>query len=131
MTGDYTVRLIARTDNYGPSGRLIQCADTVESTILIINDNIHFPTVVTPNGDGINDRFVIQGLVEGLGYQINTLDIYDKWGSRVFHVDNIMKDDQFWDPAKTNSPTGTYFYRFIGRGQAGTMERNGVVEVLR
>lgn len=131
ITGDYTVRLIARTDNYGPSGRLIQCADTVESTILIINDNIHFPTVVTPNGDGYNDRFVIQGLVEGLGYQINTLDIYDKWGSRVFHADNIKQDDQFWDPAKTNSPTGTYFYRFIGRGQAGTMERNGVVEVLR
>lgn len=131
VTGDYTVRLIARTDNYGPSGSLVQCADTVESTILIINDNIHFPTVVTPNGDGHNDRFVIQGLVEGLGYQINTLDIYDKWGSRVFHADNISKDDQFWDPSKTNSPTGTYFYRFIGRGQAGTMERNGVVEVLR
>ena len=131
VTGDYTVRLISRTDNYGPSGRLVQCADTIESTILIINDNIHFPTVVTPNGDGINDRFVIQGLVEGLGYQINTLDIYDKWGSRVFHADNISQDDQFWDPAKTNSPTGTYFYRFIGRGQAGTMERNGVVELLR
>ena len=131
VTGDYIVRLIARTDNYGPSGHLVQCIDTVESTILIINDNIHFTTVVTPNGDGINDRFVIGGLIEGLGYQINTLDIYDKWGSRVFHADNISKDDQFWDPARTNSPTGTYFFRFIGRGQAGTMERNGVVEVLR
>lgn len=131
VTGAYTIRLISRTDNYGPSGNLVQCADTSESTILIINDNIIFPSVVTPNGDGINDRFVIQNLVEGLGYQINSLDIYDKWGSRVFHAENITSDDQFWDPATTNSPTGTYFYRFIGRGQAGTIERNGVIEVLR
>lgn len=131
VTGDYTVRLIARTDNVGPSGHVVQCADTVESTILLINDLLEFPSVVTPNDDGLNDRFVIRGLVEGLGYQINTLDIYDKWGSRVFHADNISRDDQFWDPAKTNSPTGTYFYRFIGRGQAGTIEHNGVIEVLR
>ena len=131
VTGDYIVRLISRTDNVGPSGHVVQCADTVESTILLINDLLEFPSVVTPNGDGYNDRFVIRGLVEGLGYQINTLDIYDKWGSRVFHADNISKDEEFWDPAKTNAPTGTYFYRFIGRGQAGTIEHNGVIEVLR
>ena len=131
VSGSYTVRLIARTDNRGPSGRLVQCADTVENTILLINDFLQFPSVVTPNGDGINDRFVINNLIEGLGYPINELDIYDKWGSRVFHATNITRDDQFWDPAASNTPTGTYFYRFSGKGYNGSVERNGVFEILR
>ena len=87
--------------------------------------------MVTPNGDGINDRFVIINLVEGKGYPINTLDIYDKWGSRVYHAENISTDDQFWDPATTNAPTGTYFYRFMGKGYSGNIERNGVIELLK
>ena len=131
VSGTYTVRLVTRTDNYGPSGILTQCGDTVENTILLINDNLQFPTVVTPNGDGINDRFRILNLVEGLAYPINQLDIYDKWGSRIFHEVNIHEDSQFWDPAKTNTPTGTYFYRFSGKGYKGNIEHNGVIEVVR
>ena len=131
VSGNYIIRLIARYEDYAPSGRLLQCADTIENTILLINDNILFPNVVTPNGDGINDRFVIGNLVEGLAYPINQLDIYDKWGSRVFHAVNIQRDDQFWDPAKTNTPAGTYFYRFSGKGYKGNFEHNGVIEVLK
>ena len=86
---------------------------------------------MTPNGDGVNDKFVIGNLVEGLAYPINQLDIYDKWGSRVYHATNIQRADQYWDPAKTNTPTGTYFYRFSGKGYKGNMEHNGVIEVIR
>lgn len=131
ISGSYTVRLMARTDNYGPSGKLIVCGDTVENTILLINDQIEFPNIVTPNADGINDRFVIKNLIEGLAYPINQLDIYDKWGSRVYHRDNINKEEDFWDPASTNSPAGTYFYRFVGKGYKGNIEHNGVIEVLK
>lgn len=131
ISGSYNVRLIARTDNYGPSGKFIQCGDTVENTIIIINDNLQFPNVVTPNGDGINDIFVIANLVEGGAYPINSLDIYDKWGSRIYHAENISQHDQFWDPARTNTPTGTYFFRFSGKGFKGNIEHNGVIEVLR
>ena len=131
VSGNYIVRLIARYENFAPSGRLLQCADTIENTILLINDNIIFPNVLTPNGDGINDRFVIGNLVEGLAYPINQLDIYDKWGSRVFHAVNIQREDQFWDPAKTNTPAGTYFYSYSGKGYKGNFEHNGVIEVLK
>ena len=90
-----------------------------------------FHSVVTANGDGINDQFVIQNLIEGGAYPINSLDIYDKWGSRIYHADNITQYDQFWDPAKTNTPAGTYFYRFLGKGYKGNIEHNGVIEVIR
>ena len=131
VSGTYNVRLIARTDKTGPSGILHQCGDTIENTILIINDDLQFPNVVTPNGDGLNDRFVIKNLVEGLAYPINSLDIYDKWGSRVFHADNISKDEDFWDPGRSNVPAGTYFYRFTAKGYKGNIEHNGVIEVLK
>ncbi len=131
IAGNYTVRLIARTDNYGPSGHLTTCADTIENTIMLINDQLEFPNLVTPNGDGINDRFVINNLVEGLAYPINQLDIYDKVGVPVFHVENISKMADFWDPAATKTPSGTYYFHFIGRGYRGDTERNGVIEVIR
>lgn len=128
VSGNYNVRLVARTENLAPSGNMIYCADTAANNILVINDFLQFPNVVTPNGDGINDRFVIQNLVNGLGYPINTLDIYNKWGARVYHKENITSDDDFWDPA--GMPDGTYFYRFSARGYNGNIEHNGAVEVI-
>lgn len=129
VSGDYSVRLIARSDNLAPSGNVVYCRDTAENTILVINDFLQFPNVVTPNGDGVNDRFVIINLVGGMGYPINTLDIYNKWGARIYHKENIATEEDFWDP--TDAPAGTYFYRFSAKGYNGSIEHNGVVEVLK
>ncbi len=128
-SGSYAVRLIARTDNLAPSGNMVYCRDTAENTILVVNDFLQFPNVVSPNGDGINDRFVIKNLVEGLGYPINSLDIYNKWGTRVYHKENISRDEDFWDPK--DMPVGTYFYRFSAKGYNGNIEHNGAIEVVR
>ncbi|MBQ9417239.1 MAG: gliding motility-associated C-terminal domain-containing protein [Bacteroidales bacterium] len=129
VSGDYSVRLITRSDNLAPSGNIVYCRDTAESTILVINDFLQFPNVVTPNGDGINDRFVILNLVGGMGYLINSLDIYNKWGARVYHKENIAKETDFWDPA--DMPAGSYFYRFTAKGYNGSIEHSGVVEVVK
>ena len=90
---------------------------------------LRFPNLVTPNGDGVNDRFVIGNLVNGMGYPINQLDIYNKWGTRVYHRENISNDEDFWDPK--DMPTGTYFYRFSAKGYNGNIEHNGSIEVVR
>lgn len=128
-SGNYAVRLIARTDNLAPSGNIIYCRDTTENTILVVNDFLQFPNVVSPNGDGVNDRFVIGNLVQGMGYPINQLDIYNKWGTRVYHKENISHDEDFWDPQ--DMPTGTYFYRFSAKGYNGNVEHNGAIEVVK
>ncbi len=129
LAGTYTARLIARTDNMAPSGNIIYCRDTTESTIMLVNDFLQFPNVVTPNGDGINDKFVISNLIGGLAYPVNTLDIYNKWGTRIFHRENITAEEDFWDPVDV--PAGTYFYRFSARGYNGNIEHNGAVEVIK
>ena len=129
LSGSYTARLISRTDNMAPSGNMVYCSDTTENTILLVNDFLQFPSVVTPNGDGINDKFVIGNLVGGMAYPVNTLDVYNKWGTRVFHTENIATDEDFWDPVEV--PAGTYFYRFSARGYNGNIEHNGAVEVIK
>lgn len=130
ISGEYFVNLITFSKNIGPSGNITECRDTLKNSILVVNDFIQFPNVVTPNGDGFNDVFAIVNLLSG-AYPTNSLWIYNKWGSLVYHVNNISTFNDFWDPNKTKSPDGSYFFRFSGNGYTGLVERNGVIEVLR
>ena len=127
----YIVRLIACSENLAPSGNLVRCRDTIENSILILKEYLQFPNMITPNGDGSNDKFVIINLLHGGAYPTNSLDIYNHSGVRVYHVDNISSEEDFWDPAKDNVPSGTYYYHFKGKGMVGSIERNGIVEVVR
>ncbi len=131
VAGDYSVILDAYTYNESPSGRVYECHDTITKLITIVNDNIMFPTVVTPNGDGINDVFEIHNLIDGQAFPDNELAIYNRYGKRIYFIQDLRNKEDFWDPEKTNSPTGTYFYRFIGRGPIRNVEFKGSVEVLR
>ena len=92
---------------------------------------LQFPSVVTPNGDGLNDVFHIVGLIEEECYPLNKLTIYNRWGAKVYEVNNIDEESDFWDPAAERTPAGTYYYRFDGDGFKGHVERKGVVEVVR
>lgn len=89
-----------------------------------------FPNVITPNSDGVNDIFEIHNLIEGQAFPDNELSIYNRYGKRIFFKQDIRNKDDFWKPSQTNTPTGTYFYRFIGRGPVRNVEYNGSVEVL-
>ncbi len=131
ISGNYVARLIAMTKNLGPSGNIVECRDTIENSILLVNDFLQFPNAITPNGDGVNDKFIIRNLIEGLGYPNNSLAVYDRWGKRIFYKENISKEEDFWDPAADNTPTGTYFWRFTGKGYLGDIQRNGVVEIIK
>ncbi|MBR4738725.1 MAG: gliding motility-associated C-terminal domain-containing protein [Bacteroidales bacterium] len=151
MVGDYTVRLIASWPHTVNSFRVdtVQwidstlrsvgfyeafthtCVDSVEHTVTITNDFLEFPNLVSPNGDGINDTWVIVNLIEFGNYSLNELWIYDRTGAQVYHVKNIRHANQFWDPNATRSPDGTYYYRFTAKGEYGLVKRNGLIEVLR
>ena len=62
--------------------------------------NIH--NVITPNGDGINDAWVIEGINR---YPGSTVQLFDKWGDIVFDAKNYNND---WTGGTL--PDGTYFY---------------------
>ncbi len=82
------------------------------------------PEGFSPNGDGINDRFVIRHVPAGVSVQ---LDIYNRWGNRVYHQENYQND---WDGTANAGigvvtgkglPDGTYFYQVtLSSGQEYT-----------
>ena len=93
--------------------------------------NLSFPNMVTPNGDGTNDRFVIVGLLENNCFKYSELSIYDRTGRRVYHKVNIADENDWWDPAAQRIPAGTYFYYFKAHGVTIHTQHLGVIEVLR
>lgn len=117
--------------NIGLHGDTLYCADTIVDTVRIVPSTLQFPNTVTPNNDGYNDIFYISNLIEYNRYPYNKLSIYDRWGHLVYQVDNISREDQFWNPDLTNAPDGTYYYRFVGQGSDGSVQHNGVIEVMR
>ncbi len=51
------------------------------------NRNVYIPNVFTPNGDGYNDEFQV---FSGPGVtQINSMQIFDRWGEVVFQRNNL------------------------------------------
>ncbi|MCQ2259919.1 MAG: gliding motility-associated C-terminal domain-containing protein [Bacteroidales bacterium] len=92
--------------------------------------SLTFTNVVTPNGDGANDRFVIGGLIENNCFKYNELTILNRWGTPVYHKINIATDEDWWDPAAQRAPTGTYFFLFKAHGVNIYTQHAGVIEVL-
>lgn len=94
----------------------------------------YIPNVVTPNGDGKNDRFHVQHLELIPGSQIQ---IFDRWGNMVFESDNYgaYQEDNYasnapnsggWDPSDMD--TGTYYYELLIPSLGKT--ESGYVQVL-
>ena len=134
-TGGYDVALVSYWKHtltlYDTLTLTVSCTDTAHHDVHIVNTYLQFPSLVTPNGDGKNDTWEIVNLVEMGQYQTNEVWIYNQWGALVFHAKNIDSHEQCWDPNATNSPDGTYYFRFSGKGRWGVTKHNGVIEVLR
>lgn len=128
--GDYEVALVASQTVFHDTTKYI-CHDTVRHTVSIVTALLQFPNLVTPNGDGTNDLWEVVNLLELGVYPMNEIWIYDAWGKLVYHVENVRRREQFWDPLATRSPDGTYYFRFSGKGSAGIIRLNGVIEVIR
>ncbi|MDR0789385.1 MAG: gliding motility-associated C-terminal domain-containing protein [Bacteroidales bacterium] len=93
-------------------------------------DNVMFPSVITANDDGVNDVFVIHNLLEQNIFPENELIIFNRYGKLMYHKKNISQESDFWKP-DASTPTGTYFYRFIGIRHDKTWDITGTIEVIR
>jgi len=82
------------------------------------------PNVFTPNGDNVNNRFIIKGLKE---YPNALVSIYDRWGRMVFESSNYTEETA-WDGSGVDA--GTYFY-IVQFTQSGVEPMTGTVQLLR
>ncbi|MCB9224463.1 MAG: gliding motility-associated C-terminal domain-containing protein [Crocinitomicaceae bacterium] len=115
-----TVYVVFATDNNG-------CVNT-DSVLVDINGymDVFVPNIFSPNGDGWNDVLEIKG-PRLFNYKI---EIYDRWGKRVF-TSTEMKD--FWDGTlngKRLSPQ-TFVYMISGETVLGErISREGNVTII-
>ncbi|MCG8573776.1 MAG: gliding motility-associated C-terminal domain-containing protein, partial [Flavobacteriales bacterium] len=73
---------------------------------------INAPTGFSPNGDGVNDLFIIEGLNS---FDKVSLVVFNRWGSKVYESNDYQNDwdgtNQFGISLGNNPlPSGTYFY---------------------
>ncbi len=83
---------------------------------------LEIPNIITPNGDGHNDNFEIDGLLD---LSDSKLIIYNRWGKKVYESNNYQND---WNG--DNLTDGVYFY--VLRTHEGTdKEYKGTLTILR
>jgi gliding motility-associated-like protein len=79
---------------------------------IVTNPEFSIPQGFSPNGDGVNDLFVIKGI---LNYPQNTFTILNRWGTIVYKMDGYTNT---WNGKSSEGlrfggddlPDGTYFY---------------------
>lgn len=123
--GDYTVTLTL----------MVNDCESHFSSDVIIEADLKFPNVITPNGDGVNDVFIIKDLNPD---RTNKLYIADRWGKKVFEQTNYqtyMKDDIVYNAESGfgmgNLSEGVYFYTFYYEGAVRTLQFNGTITIFR
>lgn len=85
------------------------------------------PSAFTPNGDGFNDRWVIE--ISTL-YPAAEIEIFDRWGKRVFYARGY-DESQYWDGTfhGNDLPMDSYYY--IINLKNGAPRLSGTVTIIR
>ena len=75
-------------------------------TMMISVNRIFVPNAISPDGDGLNDELVIEGITD---FE-NDVIIYNRWGKIMYETSNYQND---WDGRGRNGkllPQDTYYY---------------------
>ncbi|MEM9528779.1 MAG: gliding motility-associated C-terminal domain-containing protein, partial [Bacteroidota bacterium] len=83
------------------------------------------PNIFTPNGDNMNDFFVVPCLLDVNSFPESQVTIYNQWGDEVYRSGKPYRND--WDGTYqgSNLPVATYFY-IINFGGARESESGDV-----
>ena len=138
-TGDYTTELKV----YNPQ----HCDTTYFKTIKVDPVKLKIPNVFTPNGDGINDYFIISPDNSGSRgnsdfqdaefeyqnyeplnrfYESSELTVFNRWGRIVYHSKDYQNN---WDGGAL--PDGTYFYVLKCHGLKQDATYQGSVAIIK
>ncbi len=122
--GSGTVNIVGNQIHFSPPNNLFGsveieyeicydlCPDLCSTAIITIeldeNIDCFAGNIITPNGDGYNDRFEIPCLYSG-NYQENELSIFNQWGDELYHAEPYQNE---WegDYDGQTLPPGSYYY---------------------
>ncbi len=114
LAGNYSLEV---TDGNG-------CSKTEYIVVGNIGDvcDVIIPNIITPNGDGMNDNFVITNLEF---FPKNNLVIFNRWGKKIFEKTGYQND---WNGGDHND--GTYFFILELNDNANTVHK-GTLSILK
>jgi gliding motility-associated-like protein len=92
--GSYNIKVVTQNNGYTSESNYVTCIQPEPPTITI-------PNVFSPNGDGLNDFFIIRNLQL---YNFRPLVIYNRWGKVVYQNNQYNND---WDGRGV--PDGVYY----------------------
>lgn len=118
--GAYQITLVVASD-FG-------CVDSITLPIEVETDfYMYIPTAFTPNRDGLNECFSVQGV----GFDGFEIQIFDRWGNRVYQSTDV---NECWD-GKMNGkdlPVGSYSWNILVRLPFDEVaQKNGTVNIVR
>ncbi len=133
--GDYEVTLHVTTS--------AGCSGEVKHNI-IIEEDIVFPNVITPNNDGMNDVFALVNFNPDIDpedpeqHRQNKLIIHNRWGKKVYEAENYdtyIKDGELFVGTQAftgeGCSDGQYYFTFTYKGWAKTIVHNGSIMIFR
>ncbi|MFT3824091.1 MAG: PKD domain-containing protein [Chitinophagaceae bacterium] len=88
-------------------------------------EKIRIPNIFSPNGDGVNDTWVIQYLDSYTDCQV---DVFNRYGQKVFSSTGYSKP---WDGTQQGHPLPTGTYYWIVNPKNGKERMSGSVTIVR
>ena len=136
-----SVTNVASATGLTPNETQLTASDeaVVEANLVLGCGSVTVHNAFSPNGDGINETFVIDNIDDVLCYPENTVEIYNRWGILVFETKNYNNSTNAFDGTShgrttisqsSGLPTGTYYYILYytsidGNGGVQTNKKDG------
>jgi gliding motility-associated-like protein len=124
-----TTYLLTLTDDSG-------CVVSSEITIFVdIKTRFYIPNIFSPNGDGVNDNFMVFGNEKQI-QEVRSFRVFSRWGDLLYEVQNVAPNDlsKGWN-GETNGEelnAGVYMYKAsIIFADGSTREVLGDVTLIR
>jgi gliding motility-associated-like protein len=118
------------TTTYYVSENLQGCQSPIDSVLVTVKDCYEFtaPSAFTPDGDGVNDSWVISEL--SIRYPNNNVTIFNRWGQVLYNSDGYLIP---WDGTFDNKdlPVGSYYYIIDFNDSLDTPNATGIVTIIR
>ncbi len=102
--------------------------------IMETQPGLDIPNIISPNGDGINDRFVLSSAADVAHFEL--VEIFDRWGNIIFSAKDVLPNDaaRAWDGTRKGEvlDPAVFTYRIIYTSLAAEqVVRVGDVTLIR
>ncbi|HEX5170221.1 MAG TPA: HYR domain-containing protein [Cyclobacteriaceae bacterium] len=104
---------------------------TFNITVAYKEVKIEVVELVTPNGDGVNDEWIITDLDQ---FTNNRVTIFDRWGNVIYQASGYDNESVVWKGENSKGslvPTGTYYYTIEVDYRAEKVKQTGFIELVQ